>query len=186
MVERILLDFSEGESTTARLKRYFSRGIINRWEGFVLKPYDAPYFNLLGDRPDKTTHGHGFWSPNDCAWIKLKKDYITGLGDAADFAVVAGAADRGRTYAAGHAVGDLNTFHIAVLTNKRDVKKYGVKPKLKVVFEVTYSITRSDLEYIRQCAYFDAVKYEVLPQSSMCFQLMKSNHRLVVNSLTLR
>ncbi|KAF8537019.1 hypothetical protein BDD12DRAFT_848351 [Trichophaea hybrida] len=160
MVERILLDFSEGESTTARLKRYFSRGITNRWEGFVLKPYDAPYFNLLGDRPDKTTRGHGFWSPNDCAWIKLKKDYITGLGDAADFAVVAGAADRGRTYAAGHAVGDLNTFHIAVLTNKRDVKKYGVKPKLKVVFEVTYSITRSDLEYIRQCAYFDAVKYE--------------------------
>jgi DNA ligase-4 len=184
IVDSIQLDFSEGERTAARLKRYFSRGIRDRWEGFILKAHDAPYFNLLGDRPDKTTRGHGFWSPNDCAWIKLKKDYITGLGDSADFAVVGGVAECGRTHAMGLAVGDLNTFHIAVLTNKRDVEKYGVKPRLKVIFEVTYSITRSDLDYIQRCAYFDAVKYEVFHQSPRCFQLIRSNHQLFVNSPT--
>ena len=55
----------------------FARAITQRWEGLVLKAYDGPYFSLNG------SHNH----------IKLKKDYIPGLGDTADFAIVSGRRD---------------------------------------------------------------------------------------------
>jgi hypothetical protein len=43
----------------------------------VLKGCDAPYFSFTGAKSS----------------IKLKKDYITGLGDTADFAIVGGRRD---------------------------------------------------------------------------------------------
>jgi hypothetical protein len=45
-----------------------------RWERLVLKGCDDPYFSLNSAK----------------AFIKLKKDYIAGLGDTADFAIVVG------------------------------------------------------------------------------------------------
>lgn len=160
-VERTEIDFSANrEDAGQRLRRYFARAILNRWEGCVLKPCDAPYFNLLGARPDKSSRGYGFYGTKN-AWIKLKKDYIVGLGDTADFAIIGGLADHKRAAAVKQAAGSLNSFHAAVLLNKQDVKMYGAKPRLKVVFEVTYSITQADLDWIQRRVYFDAVPYEV-------------------------
>jgi DNA ligase 4 len=57
----------------SELLRYeFTRAIIAYWEGLVLKGYNNLYFAFSG------THQH----------IKLKKDYITGLKDTADFAII--------------------------------------------------------------------------------------------------
>ncbi|KAH6881050.1 hypothetical protein B0T10DRAFT_580829 [Thelonectria olida] len=57
----------------------FARAITQRREGFVLKGCDDPYFSFNGSRP----------------FIKLKKDYIPGLGDTADFAIIGGRRDAG-------------------------------------------------------------------------------------------
>ncbi|KAI5854372.1 hypothetical protein BZA05DRAFT_472984 [Tricharina praecox] len=159
-IERTKIDFSiNKEAAGQRLRRYFARAILNRWEGCVLKPCDAPYFNFLGTRPDKSSRGYGFYGTEN-AWVKLKKDYIVGLGDTADFAIVGGVSDHKRAATVKQAAGSLNSFHAAVLLNKQDVKMYGAKPQLKVVFEVTYSITQADLSWIQKCAYFDAIPYK--------------------------
>ncbi|KAF2174804.1 hypothetical protein K469DRAFT_685400 [Zopfia rhizophila CBS 207.26] len=50
----------------------FTRAITQRWEGLVLKERDDPYYS--------SSKNNGF--------IKLKKDYIKGLGDTIDFAIV--------------------------------------------------------------------------------------------------
>jgi DNA ligase 4 len=59
------------------LSEVFAQAIVQRWEGLVLKGSDDPYFSLNSAK----------------AFIKLKKDYIAGLGDTADFAIVGGHRD---------------------------------------------------------------------------------------------
>lgn len=52
--------------------------VSKRWEGFVLKCYDDNYMPIA--QSGKADYAG--------CWIKLKKDYIPGLGDTADFAIV--------------------------------------------------------------------------------------------------
>jgi DNA ligase 4 len=68
-----VIDFSS-PSTTELLYQTFVQALAQRWKGFVLKGSADPYFL--------------FNSAN--LFIKLKKDYIPGLGDTADFAIVGG------------------------------------------------------------------------------------------------
>lgn len=68
-VEKI--DFSSRRAPTL-LRQAFARAIIRQWEGLVLKGCDQPF--VLFDRTNR--------------YIKMKKDYIRGLGDTADLAIV--------------------------------------------------------------------------------------------------
>lgn len=72
------IDFSQ-EDAADGLRAYFAHAISNRWEGLVLKHLDGLY-NLSGRSDDGQPHYK--------AWVKLKKDYIAGLGDTADFAII--------------------------------------------------------------------------------------------------
>jgi DNA ligase 4 len=65
---------SSSPSTTELLYQAFAEAIARRWEGFVLKGCIDPYFSFSSAEP----------------FIKLKRDYIPGLGDTADFAIVRG------------------------------------------------------------------------------------------------
>lgn len=93
--ERVELDFAQGVMVLEKMRALFAAGIVKRWEGFVLKPIDEPYINLAERKLDGNARSYG-WTGGKTAWIKLKKDYIQGCGDAGDFAVVGGTADRGR------------------------------------------------------------------------------------------
>ncbi|KAI5780815.1 hypothetical protein EDC01DRAFT_667337 [Geopyxis carbonaria] len=159
LVQTSIIDFSRPSIAHGQLREYFAKGILKRWEGFILKACDSPYIDPECDKIDKTTRGHGFLGGKH-AWIKLKKDYIEGLGDTADFCIVGGTADSGRTCTRGLSAGSLSVFHAAVLVNKEDVKKYGSTPKLQVVFEVTYSISKPDLQWIQTVASHDAIEFE--------------------------
>lgn len=68
-----------------RLKSIFSMVAAQRWEGLVLKGCDEPYFTLKQYTPGEHS-GH---------WIKMKKEYIAGLGDTADFAIIGARYDSG-------------------------------------------------------------------------------------------
>jgi len=70
---REIIDFASFNAPEL-LSEAFTRVITRRWEGFVLKDYNDPYF--LFNRIK--------------SFIKLKKDYIAGLGDTADFAIISG------------------------------------------------------------------------------------------------
>jgi hypothetical protein len=73
---REIVNFSSFDAPEL-LSEAFARAITRRWEGFVLKGCDDPYFSFNGT----------------ASFIKLKKDYIAGLGDTADFAIVGGRRD---------------------------------------------------------------------------------------------
>ncbi|KAH7124529.1 hypothetical protein EDB81DRAFT_911349 [Dactylonectria macrodidyma] len=75
---REVIEFSSFDAAE-RLSETFARAITQRWEGFVLKGCDNTYFSFNRSRP----------------FIKLKKDYIPGLGDTADFVIIRGRRDAG-------------------------------------------------------------------------------------------
>lgn len=116
------LDFSSRKAPE-NLRRLLANAFAQRWEGLVLKPSDEPYFGK-----GKTSRG----MPAHC-WIKLKKDYIPGLGDTADFAVVGAGYDASRAAQLKCPTLKWTHFHIACLRNKEQVTTKKAKPCFKVV-----------------------------------------------------
>lgn len=64
--------------------------------------------------------------------------------------------------------GTLTVFHVGCLLNKEDVQRVGAKPRFKVVFQVTYSISKPDLEWINMISRFGAVQYVVRTAPANC------------------
>ncbi|KAL7274962.1 hypothetical protein RUND412_002116 [Rhizina undulata] len=143
--ERRIIDFEDSDKGLKEVRELFAMGISKRWEGFVLKPCDGPYLGL-GRR--QNGRGEGFVGGKE-AWIKLKKDYIQGLGDTADFCII------------GVKPGMLSAFHVGCLMNKEDVQKFNKKPRFMVAFDVSYSIPKADLECINQLASFQTVPFKI-------------------------
>ncbi|PYH75937.1 hypothetical protein BO82DRAFT_387667 [Aspergillus uvarum CBS 121591] len=123
IAEQQVVDFSRHDGQ-ARLESIFSKGIAQRWEGFVLKGCEDPYFTIF------STHQNNTFG----RWIKLKKDYIPGLGDTVDLAII-GARYNPQDATALHQVRKLlwTEFYVGCLTNKDAVAQFNVSPKFKVV-----------------------------------------------------
>lgn len=120
IAERKYINFASLDADQ-RLTRAFAKAITERWEGFVLKDWDDPYISVLASSYRRR-------------WIKLKKDYITGLGDTADFAII------GARYDAvdAHKLGGMKpllwtSFHVGCLENKRAVVDVNARPEFRVV-----------------------------------------------------
>lgn len=130
-----------------QLRNMLASAFVNRWEGIVLKPWNEPYFRRSGEV------SHEFAS----CWIKMKKDYIPGLGDAADFAVV------GAGYCAKEAatkrIANLKYthFYIGCLRNKDRVVQDDAKPQFAVIDRVNQSITSDDLVSLNRLGYLRAL-----------------------------
>lgn len=77
IADQDILDFNRLDSQD-RLAASFARAIAQRWEGHILKACDEPYF------PFYTAGVEASFG----RWIKLKKDYIPGLGDTVDLALI--------------------------------------------------------------------------------------------------
>lgn len=75
LVTRKVIDFSAPGARELFFET-FAEGMGLKWEGFVMKPCEGNYVGW--------GQGRGNY------WIKLKKDYIGGLGDSGDFAIVGG------------------------------------------------------------------------------------------------
>lgn len=123
IAEQRIIDFSRSDGQS-KLEALFSMGISERWEGFVLKGCEDPYFPILIDPGDNC----------DGRWIKLKKDYIPGLGDTIDLALV-GAAYKSRDASTLGLGKDLSWTHFFVgcLDNKDAVLQSNAKPRLHVL-----------------------------------------------------
>ncbi|KAJ5365938.1 hypothetical protein N7517_008824 [Penicillium concentricum] len=123
LVYQEVLDFNRIDSYH-RLERSFEKAITQRWEGYVLKASDEPYFPMYTTGVD---HMFG-------RWIKLKKDYIPGLGDTLDLALIGG------SYNARDAP-DLRQikklkwthFYVGCLMNKERVKQGNSSPHFRVI-----------------------------------------------------
>ncbi|KAI9933091.1 hypothetical protein MW887_007562 [Aspergillus wentii] len=123
IAEQRIIDFSRFDGQV-RLESIFAKGVEERWEGFVLKGCEDPYFPIL------STETRGAYG----RWIKLKKDYIPGLGDTVDLALV-GAKYEARDATALKKIRKLlwTHFFIGCLDNKQAVCQFNATPKFRVV-----------------------------------------------------
>lgn len=123
LAEQEVLDFSRFDSYH-RLEKSFEKAITKRWEGYVLKASDEPYFPIYSTGVD---HMFG-------RWIKLKKDYIPGLGDTLDLALV-GASYNARDAPDLRQIKGLKWTHFFVgcLLNPEDFKEGNVLPRFRIV-----------------------------------------------------
>ncbi|CAG7946693.1 unnamed protein product [Penicillium nalgiovense] len=118
-----VLDFDRPGSYH-RLERSFEKAITNRWEGYVLKASDEPYFPTYSTDTD---HMCG-------RWIKLKKDYIPGLGDTLDLALVGASYNTRDAPDLGQIKGLKWThFFVACLLNPHHVKERGDLPRFRII-----------------------------------------------------
>lgn len=132
------IDFSSRHAPE-QLREAFSRAITQQWGGLVLKGRDEPYYSFSGNN----------------RFIKLKKDYIQGLGDTADFAIVGGRHDpideqelrMGKLW--------WTSFYIGCLENKDLVCCLDVKPIFRVIDKVgRHGMAKEDILFLNRLGYF--------------------------------
>lgn len=142
-----VLDFSRVDSYH-RLKRSFEKAITQRWEGYVLKASDEPYVPLYSTGVD---HVPG-------RWIKLKKDYIPGLGDTVDLALI-GASYDCRDMQSLSQIKRLKWTHFLVgcLLNKESVQKDNSLPHFRVLDVIgRHSMSVQNMQFLNQFGEFYA------------------------------
>lgn len=122
-----VLDFRQSSlSTIETFRQLYLECLDRREEGLIIKRADSLY--LPGDRSN---------------WWKLKKDYIEGYGDSADFAIVGAVRSK-------HSGGLFDTFIAACLTNKSDLENDPlVHPNFQAIFIVSLGLTRAELELLQ-------------------------------------
>ena len=108
--------------------------MTRRWEGLVLKGCDDPFFSLDGTR-----------------FIKLKKDYIMGLGDIADLAIIGGRCDTMNEQELNISRLQWTSFFISCLENKDEVRRSNAKPHLRILDAVSHhNILKIDIRYLNK------------------------------------
>ncbi|KAF9078049.1 hypothetical protein BDP27DRAFT_1310675 [Rhodocollybia butyracea] len=122
---------NDGQCDAARLAlhRIFAQRLALGEEGLVLKAADSEY--------------NEFRKP----WVKLKKDYIEGLGDAVDLVLLAGAhvPDRALELRAPRSI--LTTFYVGAQTNKNETDNdLEALPHFYIYFTAAYGLSRVQLE----------------------------------------
>ncbi|KAJ5563050.1 hypothetical protein N7461_001811 [Penicillium sp. DV-2018c] len=118
-----VLDFNQVDSPN-RLVQRFEKAITQRWEGFILKASDEPYFPIYCAGVDRMFG----------RWIKLKKDYIPGLGDTLDFALIGAYYNSQDALHLGRVKGlKFTHFFVGCLLNKEDVVQSDALPHFQVV-----------------------------------------------------
>lgn len=130
-----------------QLQAALAHAFVHHWEGLVLKPSHEPYFPAVGNRTGKFAS----------CWIKLKKDYIAGLGDTADFAIIGATYDSSEAARVGKTNLSWTRFHIGCLTNREAILCLGAKPHFAVVDSLNACIKPDDLVAINRLGQFRAV-----------------------------
>ncbi len=143
---RDIIDFSSSNGPS-QLQQALARTFAMRWEGLVLKPCDEPYFSARKPSPGQYPS----------CWIKMKKDYIKGLGDTADFAVVGAGYDVNEAKKFCGLNPNWTHFHIGCLNNKDEVMQHNAKPKFAVIDSLNLCIKPEDIKTLNQLGQFRAV-----------------------------
>jgi DNA ligase-4 len=125
----------------------------------VLKGCDDPYFSFNGNRP----------------FIKLKKDYIPGLGDTADFAIIGGRRNAKDEHELG--IGSLwwTSFYIGCIENKDEVYRFNAKPRFHIIDTVDrHGISKETITYLNRHGYFTRAPFaKSMPEFDVVFEAVR-------------
>ncbi|KAH8921751.1 hypothetical protein BT69DRAFT_1320634 [Atractiella rhizophila] len=114
------VDFDEPYCVMKQLIPYYAAQIAQKQEGIVLKPCDSGYNDSRWGR----------------RWIKVKRDFIPGLGDTLDFAILGGKFNPERGAELGVGANILTTFYVGVLADRRNWPTD--KPHFLILFTVEF------------------------------------------------
>ena len=123
-----VVDFADEGRSKRVLLQQFAASNAGRCEGLVLKPCGLPYF-ALHSQADGYKHG----------FIKLKSDYISEMGDEADFAVVGASYNAQQALKSGLKGLKWTDFHLGAMLNKEDVLRFGTRPHFRMVGTIQQS-----------------------------------------------
>ncbi|KAK9326261.1 ATP dependent DNA ligase domain-containing protein [Lipomyces orientalis] len=133
LVQRQRVDLKDLEA----LKQVFNSIVNEGEEGIVVKRATGTYIGAsMAQRYQQ--------------WVKVKRDYIAGLGDTADFAIVGAGTDTSRIKERRLDANCITTFYVGCLRNKEAVKRFAARPTFDVLFVVTYGLDRQLLERINE------------------------------------
>lgn len=165
--EQEIIDFSRQDGNR-HLRLSFTKSIAERWEGLVIKACDEPYFSVLSS--DK---GDGY-----TRWIKLKKDYIPGLGDTADFSLIGARYDPKDALSLSRIHGlSWTHFFIGCLDNKHDVVSLHATPRFRTVDIIgAHSLSANDMQVLNQWGKFVACDVD----SNTAYELYSIHNSLPV------
>ena len=144
-----VVDFGavRSDKLAKELQRAFAKSVASRLEGLVLKPADAPYHTI----------GRNESGAKSNKFIKFKKDYIPGLGDSADFAVVGATWDVREAQKINLRSMRYTNFSIACLKNKDEVIQSEARPVLKVMGTIGPGfISEVNMQHLSQHGQFGA------------------------------
>ncbi|KAG8917729.1 hypothetical protein FRC02_002899, partial [Tulasnella sp. 418] len=130
LAKRNQVDLSR-QDAVEQLQSIFSECLANHEEGLVLKP-DYSTYNAIAPAS---------------RWIKMKADYIPGLGDTVDLAVIGACweKERGRTLRVTPST--MTTFFLAALDKDEErIRGSRARPHLEVLFYASYGLSREQLE----------------------------------------
>ncbi|KAF4179207.1 hypothetical protein CNMCM8694_004718 [Aspergillus lentulus] len=147
IAEQHIVEFSRPDGRP-RLDTIFSKAVRERWEGLVLKGCEDPYISIFP--------GSGNGSAG--RWIKLKKDYIPGLGDTVDLALIGAKYDSRDAAALNLSTKIFWThFHIGCLVNKDAVLQSAAEPKFQVMDVIDHnSMSLESMQILNQFGQFGA------------------------------
>ncbi|KAH9462629.1 hypothetical protein MJO28_002604 [Puccinia striiformis f. sp. tritici] len=137
LVERKSFDFSRDSARDA-LREHYATVIADRHEGLMLKTAESIYND----------------SRSEHKWLKVKKDYIQGCGDTADYAIIGAAWDSKRGRELGVPTSTFTSWYIGLCDNLLDIKRDpNIRPNFQVVFtSLSYGLTRKQLEKANRIA----------------------------------
>lgn len=110
------------------LQKAFDESKARAEEGLVLKSDESKYN-----------------APSSHRWVKLKKDYIDGVGDCVDFALLGAGWDLDRARELRVDTSVFTTWYVGVLINGDKVRKRLEKPIFEAVNRVSYGPNREAL-----------------------------------------
>ncbi|CBF73707.1 hypothetical protein AN8014.2 [Aspergillus nidulans FGSC A4] len=147
IADQRIIDFSRSDGQ-AKLETLFSKGIAERWEGFILKGCEDPYFPILVES------GIGC----EGRWIKLKKDYIPGLGDTVDLVLVGAAYNARDATILGLAKKETWThFFVGCLENKEAVLRSKNEPRFRIIDVIDqHGISRANMQNLNSFGKYSA------------------------------
>ncbi|KAK9898304.1 hypothetical protein P389DRAFT_166732 [Cystobasidium minutum MCA 4210] len=132
LAERTRLDFQSLTLDIAKeqLIRTFAKCIVNRNEGLMIKPANSLYND---SRPSHK-------------WIKLKRDYIPGLGDTVSCSIVGASWSKERGRELRVPTSCFTTFWVGALENEIELQNGSEKrPRYRVLFSVSHLPNRQAL-----------------------------------------
>jgi DNA ligase 4 len=150
------VDASDTKGARKLVIDQFGSSIAYRHEGLILKPCGGPYFTL-------ETGANGRLQ----SYIKLKKDYIHGMGDEADFAVIGASYNAQQALKCGlHGI-QWTDFHLGCLMNKDEVLRFeDARPRFRRVgtIQQDHCIPDPILQTVNDLGKFCAVPSSTPPE----------------------